>query len=139
MDHAPERIHQGQLRLTSVAREHPQVFAAAFSSGDPDLLDSVYAPDGVFVDRSGRATSGSDRREANAEFQLLGLPIEVHVREVHECGDTALLIVDWRIDGVLADGTTFQLAGTATDVARRGRDGLWRYVIDNPFGTARRE
>ncbi|MFJ3969784.1 hypothetical protein ACIPYR_16745 [Streptomyces parvus] len=27
------------------------------------------------------------------------------------------------------------IAGTATDVARRGPDGLWRYVVDNPFGT----
>ncbi|HET6287677.1 MAG TPA: hypothetical protein VFG15_13130 [Amycolatopsis sp.] len=26
------------------------------------------------------------------------------------------------------------LATTATDVARRGEDGLWRYVLDNPFG-----
>ncbi|GAA2400924.1 hypothetical protein [Streptomyces coeruleofuscus] len=24
--------------------------------------------------------------------------------------------------------------GTATNVARRGSDGRWRYVIDNPFG-----
>jgi hypothetical protein len=24
--------------------------------------------------------------------------------------------------------------GTATDVARQGSDGYWRYVIDNPFG-----
>jgi hypothetical protein len=34
----------------------------------------------------------------------------------------ALLAVDWEIDG------------TAVDVARRGPDGGWRYVIDNPFG-----
>ncbi len=26
--------------------------------------------------------------------------------------------------------------GTATDVARGGLDGVWRYVIDNPFGVA---
>ncbi|MFE6165805.1 hypothetical protein ACFQ7F_43675 [Streptomyces sp. NPDC056486] len=25
---------------------------------------------------------------------------------------------------------------TATDVARRGADGHWRYVIDSPFGAA---
>jgi hypothetical protein len=27
-------------------------------------------------------------------------------------------------------------SGTATDVVQRGQDGLWRYLIDNPFGTA---
>jgi hypothetical protein len=26
------------------------------------------------------------------------------------------------------------LPGTAADVARRGPDGVWRYVIDNPAG-----
>jgi hypothetical protein len=29
------------------------------------------------------------------------------------------------------------IEGTATDVARRGADGLWRYIIDNLFDTAR--
>jgi ketosteroid isomerase-like protein len=33
------------------------------------------------------------------------------------------------------DGEHVHVDGTATDVARRGPDGLWRYVIDNPFGT----
>jgi ketosteroid isomerase-like protein len=43
-------------------------------------------------------------------------------------GDIALLIVGWSIAGLDAQGT-------ATDVARRGPDGRWRYVIDNPYGT----
>ncbi len=35
-----------------------------------------------------------------------------------------------------ADGNRTHVDGTATDVARRGADGCWRYVIDNPFGIA---
>lgn len=34
------------------------------------------------------------------------------------------------VDGMLA------LAGTTADVARRSEDHNWRYVLDNPFGTA---
>lgn len=41
------------------------------------------------------------------------------------------MIVDWELGG---EGP--RVAGTATDVARRGIDGRWRYVIDNPFGLA---
>jgi ketosteroid isomerase-like protein len=38
--------------------------------------------------------------------------------------------------GTAPDGTPLELNGTATDVTRRGADGVWRYVIDNPSGTA---
>jgi hypothetical protein len=45
-------------------------------------------------------------------------------------GDTALLVVDWEIPAI-------GMAGTATDVALLGEDGVWRCVIDNPHGGAR--
>ncbi|MGK4592820.1 hypothetical protein [Amycolatopsis sp. w19] len=72
--------------------------------------------------------SGAERRAANGGILALGRPTEVTPRQVHVAGDLALLIVDWSIEG--------HLAATATDVAKRGEDGLWRYVIDNPFGIA---
>lgn len=34
------------------------------------------------------------------------------------------------------NGGSVNFQGTATDGARRGSDGRWRSVIDNPFGTA---
>jgi ketosteroid isomerase-like protein len=71
-------------------------------------------------------------------IQSLGVPIRVEPRHVYvtATGDTALLVVDWMIDGRRPDGEHVHIEGTATDVARRGVDGVWRYVIDNPFGTA---
>jgi len=47
-----------------------------------------------------------------------------------------LLIVDWSIRGTGPDGHEINLEGTASDIARRGADGKWRYAIDNPFGTS---
>ncbi len=68
----------------------------------------------------------------NAPFLALGLPLSVRTRQVHVAGDgdVALLVVDWEIGG--------EVRATATDVARRGADGYWRYVIDSPFGAAPR-
>ncbi|WP_207935945.1 hypothetical protein [Actinomadura sp. KC216] len=66
----------------------------------------------------------------------LGVPIVVNPRHVYTAGDIALPIVDWIIDGVDRAGRAIHIEGTATDVARRGSDGRWRYVIDNPFGCA---
>jgi ketosteroid isomerase-like protein len=113
------------LPLATEASEQPHVFARAFNTFDPAELDRVYEPAGVLVLSPGNPITGEARRQANAELQALGSPITVRPRHVYVCGDIALLIVDWTIEGV---GVT----GTATDVARRGADGCWRYVIDNP-------
>ncbi len=55
------------------------------------------------------------------------------VRHTYTADEIALLVVDWTITGTCPDGSPVDLAGTATDVARRGSDGYWRYLIDNPF------
>jgi ketosteroid isomerase-like protein len=113
------------LPLATDASDHPHVFARAFNTFDLAELELVYEPDSVLVPSPGRPVTGHERRAANAELQSLGHKIEVRPRHVYECGDIALLIVDWEIP---ATGIT----GRATDVARRGEDGYWRYVIDNP-------
>lgn len=124
------------LPLATSPEQQPYVFAAAFNTGDPDAIERVYEAGGVFVDGAGQPTTGADRREANARMAALGLPIEVKPRHVYVADDIALLIVDWAIRGTSSDGEEVDIQGTATDVARRGEDGIWRYVIDNPFGTA---
>jgi len=56
-------------------------------------------------------------------------------RHVLANGDTALLVIDWEIEAKDASGNTFTIPGTSTDVVRRGADGTWRCIIDNPHGT----
>lgn len=114
----------------------PHVFAAAFNTGDPDAIEKVYEDTGLFISAPGEVTSGVDRRAANAKLASLGVPIAVTPRHVYVHDDIALLIVDWAITGTTADGEHVDVRGVATDVARKGSDGYWRYIIDNPFGTA---
>ncbi|MER7765488.1 DUF4440 domain-containing protein [Kitasatospora sp. NPDC096140] len=128
--------HPTSLPVSTDPAQHPAVFAAAFNSGDPALLAQVYEPGAVFVPSPGSATTGAELHRANAEFLTLGLPITVRPRHTYVADDIALLIVDWEITGTAPDGTAVHLTGTATDVARRDASGHWRYVIDNPFGTA---
>jgi ketosteroid isomerase-like protein len=129
-------IHPDSVGLTDDPGEHPRIFARAFNTGDATLVEQVYEPGGILVPAPGRPVTGPDRAAANRRFLALGLPIDVRPRQVYVAGDIALLLVDWTIDGEGADGRRVHLGGTATDVARRGPDGRWRYVIDNPFGTA---
>lgn len=116
--------------------QQPHVFAAAFNSGDPGAIEQVYERTGLLVRAPGQVTTGDDRRDANARLASLGVPIEVTPRHVYVADDIALLVVDWSIAGTTPAGEDVDLRGTATDVARKGDDGCWRYLIDNPFGTA---
>jgi ketosteroid isomerase-like protein len=107
--------------MTSIA--FPHEFAAAFNTFDLASVERCYEPEGIFVAQPGQPASPA----ANQRMLDLRQPLEVRPRHVYETGDLALLIVDWRIG---------DLTGTATDVARRGADGRWRYVIDNPLGVS---
>lgn len=115
----------------------PLAFAAAFNAGDPVAVEELFEPGAVFVTSPGALVSGAARRSATGEFLALGVPIEISVRQVYVAGDLALVIGDFVIAGVARDGTSIKETGTAVDVARRGADGGWRYVIDNPSGTGR--
>ncbi|MET8568017.1 nuclear transport factor 2 family protein [Streptomyces sp. NPDC004783] len=128
--------HSPSVPLATRAAEHPYVFARAFNTFDPHVLDQVYEPGAGFVPEPGRLVSGPDRLRANGDFLALRVPIRISPRHTYAVGDLALLIVDFVIDGVAAHGDHVRIEGTATDVARRGPDGFWRYAIDNPFGVA---
>jgi ketosteroid isomerase-like protein len=115
----------------------PGVFADAFNSGDADAVERLFEPGAVFVTEPGHDVSGAARRAATGEFLRLGVPIAITVRHTYVSDDIALIIGDFVIHGTGPDGSAVHLEGTATDVARRGADGSWRYVIDNPPGTGR--
>ena len=42
----------------------------------------------------------------------------------------------WSFDGTGPDGDPVRLSASNADVLRRQADGTWRFVIDNPWGTA---
>ncbi|OLT11258.1 DUF4440 domain-containing protein [Actinomadura sp. CNU-125] len=119
-------------RLAERPEDVPSVFADRFNGGDPAALAEVYADDGMLI--LGGPLTGAAAHAANARLQSLGAPITVRPRQCYVNGDLALLIVDWTIEGTGPDGEPVHIQGIATDVARRGNDGYWRYVIDNPFG-----
>jgi ketosteroid isomerase-like protein len=111
-----------------------------FNSGNVSVMMALYAPEAVFIDNDGRTIT--DHAEIAARFERdmkLGLPLKAKVRHVFVADDTAQIIVDWSIDGKGPDGKDVHLGGSACDIARRGADGLWRYIIDNNQGTAVRQ
>jgi ketosteroid isomerase-like protein len=99
-------------------------FVAAFNAGDADAVERLYEPGGLIVPVPGQATT--ERRAAIDYLLSLRQPMRATVRHCFVSGDVALLVVDWSVG---------EFGGSAADVVRLV-DGRWRYLIDNPHGTA---
>jgi ketosteroid isomerase-like protein len=111
-----------------------------FNSGQISAMMDLYDPEAVLIADDGRTIT--DRAEIAAVLERdlrLGLPLKANARHVFVTDDIAEIVLDWSIDGAGPDGEHVHVAGSATDVARRGADGLWRNLIDNRRGTAVRQ
>lgn len=113
---------------------HP-AWAERFNAGDVDGMLALAEPGSGFAPQPGVVVTGEDYRAALGAFVAMGLPITLSRRHSLVVGDIALLVYDWAIEGVAADGNEVTLSGSTADVLRRGEHG-WRFVLDNPFGTA---
>jgi ketosteroid isomerase-like protein len=122
----------------------PEDMAAAlrerFNSGKASEMIPLYEPEAVLIKPDGRPVAGHAEIEADLEHWVsFGLPLEVTARHVFTNDNIALIILDWSIDGTGPDGQQLHFGGSASDVLRRGADGIWRYLIDNNQGTAVRQ
>lgn len=123
MPEQPEQIHQR--------------FVAAFNRGDSDALLDLYEDDAVLVAQPGQQVQGKDGiGEALQGFLGLSGPIDLQTKAVVRVGDIAYLAGSWTLDGKAPDGSPVHLEGVTAEVLRRGPDGRWRYLIDNPWGDA---
>jgi ketosteroid isomerase-like protein len=117
--------------------EHVAAYGAAFATGSSAVVDRFYEPDAVLVPQPGTPLTGAAERLAAYEHLLgFGVPMVAGTRHLYVAGDIALSIVDWSMRGIARQGYPLDLNGVAADVLRRGADGRWRYLINNPFGTS---
>ncbi|WP_280409340.1 YybH family protein [Nocardia brasiliensis] len=107
-----------------------------FNARDIAGLTDLYEPAGIVVPSPGHPISGAGLSTALTQFAETTASMKATLRQVYQADDIALLLIDWTMEGPGPDGRPVTRHGTATDVARRGADGRWRYLIDNPSGTA---
>lgn len=105
-------------------------FAGLFNNGDADGLASLYEPGAVFVPQPGTVLRGAEAIRASIQgFLGTGFKMTMTTVFVLDNGDMALLSGEWKLTN---NGQT-AMSGKSSEVVRRGSDGGWRYVIDNPF------
>lgn len=124
---------------TSVAATSPEdtiaLFAELMGAGELEAAVALYEEDAAFVPEPGRLVHGKEEiRSALEEFLALSPTLTGRIERVVAAGDTALVINDWRLSGIDPKGGEVAMAGKSTDVLRRRPDGIWRILIDDPWG-----
>lgn len=111
------------------------LFVAAFNSGDLDALMALYEPGTALVTAEGVTQTGAE--QLRTSFQaLIGMKGKMAIDTVYviEADGIALLRGSWSLESSAPDGAPVTMKGQSIEVARRRRDGSWRFVIDHPFG-----
>jgi ketosteroid isomerase-like protein len=110
-----------------------ELFQKFFDSKDTDGLMTLYEDDAVLVAAPNAAVQGKPAiREALEGFLAMGGRIEfIAESEPILNGKLALTHGRWRLTPDEGDA----LEGATAEVSRLDDDGVWRYVIDNPWGS----
>ncbi len=111
----------------------------AIGAEDFDALMEFYAEDATLVVKPGLTASGKEqiRRAFVAIAEYFDHSLVVTQGEMHvvEGADTALVIMDTRLQTSGKDNLPSSMTRRATYVFRRDADGKWLCVIDNSYGT----
>lgn len=128
-----------QLELPRTPEDFFSIMEARFNSLDVETALELFHQDSIMIDGAGTVHRGVAEIGSELKKYLgTGLQMDLTQRQLFVTGDTALSICDWSYDGVAKDGTAVKMNGSTSDVIRRCDDGVWRYIIDNPFGTQSR-
>jgi uncharacterized protein (TIGR02246 family) len=117
--------------------EVPQLWVENINAGDVDGLVALYEPDATLVAQPGEVVVGiAAIQEVLSELVALRATHNLEGQKVLQTGDIALSFADWALAGTGPDGEPIEMAAQSSDVLRRQPDGSWRFVIDNPWGSA---
>jgi ketosteroid isomerase-like protein len=130
------------LRISADAKGFPMragepgeastLFERCFAEGDLDGLMSLYEGGAVFPTPHGTSTGHDEIRATLKAYIDSGAKLAFGESLVFAAGDLALIHTPWTMR--MPDGSAPQ--GATAEVVRRQSDGSWKYVIDNPDGTA---
>lgn len=108
------------------------LFQRYMAEGNLESVLDLYDPEAVFIKETGEVTEGREALRAE-----LAPPAAARTRfdftsiQIAEADDIALMHTDWAI----SRPETRQVH--AIEVARRHRDGTWRWLIGDPFTVGR--
>jgi ketosteroid isomerase-like protein len=121
---------------TSTPAHIIETFAERVGAGDLDGAVALYDPAAVFLPAPDVApVSGTEAiRDALRPFADMRPTMRGKIDKVVETSDTALVVNRWELTATQRGGEPVEMRGVSADVLRRGPDGTWRILIDDPWG-----
>ena len=125
-------------------QDHPVKLAIeaadrAISTEDYDALMEFYAEDATLVVKPGMQARGKQQIRqaftAIAQYFNHRLSVRQGRMEIVEGADTALVVMETRLETVAADGEPLHIERRATYVFRKEAGERWLCVVDNSYGT----
>lgn len=114
-------------------RENHQRFQELWNAGDVDGLLDLYADDAVYVAPGGQELRSRGEIQAMLEqLAKLGSKTRLELLRLSENGDLALERTGWTMQFPGEGDATTEQSGSSTVVLRRGDDGEWRMIFDDP-------
>ena len=122
---------------TATPEQVLESIVTGINAGNLDSLLPLYENGAAFATQPGSLAPGTPGiRDALNGFISMNGKLDLEVTRVLEVDDLALVVGVWSFDGTGPDGEPVRLEAQNADVLRRQGDGSWRFVIDNPWGTA---
>jgi uncharacterized protein (TIGR02246 family) len=113
------------------------LIAQYINEGNVEAAVALYEPTATFVAEPGKPVTGHAAIREVMTAMMAGKPrVEMKVPIVTVSGELALLVSDYTVTSIGADGKETKASGRGTEVVRRQPDGTWLFIIDNPTGTA---
>lgn len=106
------------------------------NAGDLDSLMTLYEADACFATQPGQLAKNPESiSHSLRNFINMNGKLDLKVKRVLQASDLALVITEWSFSGTGTDGKPVNMAARSSDVLRQQANGVWRFVIDNPWGT----
>jgi uncharacterized protein (TIGR02246 family) len=113
------------------------LIAEYLNAGNLEAAVELYESGATFLAGPGKTITGQPAIREALKGMLAGKPrLTMKVPIVLQNGELALLVSDYTVVMTGAEGKPTTISARGTEVVRRQADGTWRFVIDNPTGTA---
>src|SRR5262245_28020726 len=99
--------------------------------GDLDSVLKLHDSEAVFLNQRGETKSGKHLREELIALAAAKTVFDFRINEVIQSGDIALMHTQWRVSAPVPQSLY------AIEVARRQKDGSWRWLIGDPYSVGK--
>ena len=119
------------MNLPKRAEDAHATLAAAFNTGNPEIVMSMYDTAGIIVPEPEKPVSGTEKFK-EAIKAILSIRGKMEIKTVYclQTGNIAVGRSEWSI----TDGNEVKVSANGIEVMRQQADGTWKIVIDHAFG-----